>query len=134
MVTSAFYRDLVKEQLPAMKDEQIILEPMRRNTAPCVAYANERIALRDPDAMIVVAPSDHLVMKEAEFHETIRLAMKQAGQRRLPRHAGHRAHAGPTPATATSSSTRAMAPLHPRVKRVTHLHGKAGPRHGLALH
>lgn len=78
VVTSANYRDLVKEQLPAMKDEQVILEPMRRNTAPCVAYANERILKNDPDAVIVVAPSDHLVMKEAEFHDTIRLALKQA--------------------------------------------------------
>lgn len=78
VVTSSIYRDLVKEQLPAMKDDQIILEPMRRNTAPCVAYANERIALKDPDAMIVVAPSDHLVMKEPEFHEIIRLAVEQA--------------------------------------------------------
>lgn len=78
VVTSAAYRDLVKEQLPAMKDAQIILEPMRRNTAPCVAYANERIALRDPKALIIVAPSDHLVMKEDEFNRTLAIALQQA--------------------------------------------------------
>ena len=78
VVTNAQYAAIVKEQLPTLKDAQILAEPSRRNTAPCVAYANHVIAARDPEAVIVVAPSDHLVMKETAFHETLGLAMEQA--------------------------------------------------------
>jgi mannose-1-phosphate guanylyltransferase len=78
VVTSTAYRDLVKEQLPQLMDDQILLEPMRRNTAPCIAYANERILMRDPEAVIVVASSDHLVMEREAFEETIRIAAQQA--------------------------------------------------------
>lgn len=78
VVTNAQYAPIVKEQLPQLKDEQVLLEPSRRNTAPCIAYANHVIAQRDPEARIIVAPSDHLVMKEAEFHDTIRIALQQA--------------------------------------------------------
>lgn len=78
VVTNAQYASLVKEQLPALKDDQILAEPSRRNTAPCVAYANHVIAARDPKALIIVAPSDHLVMKEQAFQETINLALQQA--------------------------------------------------------
>lgn len=78
IVTNAQYAPIVKAQLPALKDAQILCEPSRRNTAPCVAYANHVIASRDPKALIIVAPSDHLVMKEEAFQETIRLALEQA--------------------------------------------------------
>lgn len=78
VVTSTNYRELVKRQLPAMKDEQILLEPSRRNTAPCVAYANQVISARDPKANIIVAPSDHLVMDQREFERIIQLALRQA--------------------------------------------------------
>ena len=78
VVTNAQYAPIVKAQLPQLKDDQILLEPSRRNTAPCVAYANHVIAKRDPEARIIVAPSDHLVMKEGEFHDTVRLALHQA--------------------------------------------------------
>lgn len=78
VVTNAQYAGIVKEQLPALKEEQVLAEPSRRNTAPCVAYASHVIAARDPEAVMVVAPSDHLVMKEQAFHETIALALQQA--------------------------------------------------------
>ena len=78
VVTNAQYARLVKEQLPDLKDAQILAEPSRRNTAPCVAYANHVIAARDPKALIIVAPSDHLVMKDAAFQETVRSALHQA--------------------------------------------------------
>jgi len=78
VVTNAQYAPLVKEQLPALTDAQILAEPSRRNTAPCVAYANHVIARRDPQALVIVAPSDHLVMKEAAFQETVALALEQA--------------------------------------------------------
>ena len=67
IVTNAAYRDLVKEQLKGIDDQQILGEPLRRNTAPCVAYASYKIHSINPDANIVVAPSDHIIMKEPEF-------------------------------------------------------------------
>ncbi|MCB0792293.1 MAG: NTP transferase domain-containing protein [Flavobacteriales bacterium] len=78
VVTNAQYADLVREQLPDIGDHQVLKEPSRRNTAPCVAYANAVIAARDPAARIIVAPSDHLVLKEEEFRTTIRIALDQA--------------------------------------------------------
>lgn len=78
VVTNKQYARLVKEQLPALSDAQILAEPSRRNTAPCVAYANHVIAKRDPKALIIVAPSDHLVMNATAFQETIGLALGQA--------------------------------------------------------
>ncbi|MCB0763282.1 MAG: NTP transferase domain-containing protein [Flavobacteriales bacterium] len=78
VVTNARYTDLVREQLPGLKEHQILPEPDRRNTAPCIAYANHVILERDPQALIVVAPSDHLVLKEEAFQETIRIALHEA--------------------------------------------------------
>ncbi len=79
VVTNAQYAPLVKQQLPQLRHDLILLESERRNTAPCVAYANHVISKRDPDARIIVASSDHLVMKDAEFQNVIRLALEQAG-------------------------------------------------------
>ncbi len=78
VVTNDIYAALVKEQIPAMQDDQIICEPARRNTAPCIAYANFCIQAKDPDANIIVAPSDHLVTKEDAFKATVELALEQA--------------------------------------------------------
>lgn len=78
VVTNDIYARLVKDQIPAMGDDQIITEPARRNTAPCIAYANFRIMAKDPRANIIVAPSDHLVTKEDDFKDTIELALGQA--------------------------------------------------------
>lgn len=77
VVTNSAYRDAVLEQLEGMKPEQVICEPSRRNTAPCIAYANYRIQQLDPDANIIVAPSDHLILKEDAFIETINKAVEQ---------------------------------------------------------
>ena len=78
VVTNTQYAPIVKEQLPDIAEANILTEPLRKNTAPCVAYANHVISKRDPQASIIVAASDHLVMKEGEFHEVIRLALRQA--------------------------------------------------------
>jgi len=78
VVTNAQYAPLVHEQLPQLQREQVLLEPDRRNTAPCIAYANHVIAKRDPQARIIVAPSDHLVMQEEVFRDRIRIALEQA--------------------------------------------------------
>ena len=67
IVTNEIYSDLVREQLPLLNNKQILLEPTRRYTAPCIAYAAYHIKQRNPDANIVVAPSDHLILKENEF-------------------------------------------------------------------
>lgn len=71
IVTSEDYRGLVKQQLPQISDEQVLGEPMRRNTAPCIAYANYKILSKNPEANIVVAPSDHIILKEDNFTEAI---------------------------------------------------------------
>lgn len=72
IVTSVRYKDLVMEQLPQLKKEQVLLEPLRRNTAPCVAYAAYKIKSVNPNANLVVAPSDHLIIKEEEFIRQIK--------------------------------------------------------------
>ena len=71
VVTNKRYADIVKEQLPEMLPENILLEPCRRNTAPCIAYVSWRIKLKDPKANIVVTPSDHLVVNISEFQRVI---------------------------------------------------------------
>lgn len=78
VVTNALYADLVRKQLPALNAGQVLLEPDRRNTAPCIAYANHVIAKRDPAALVITAPSDHLVKDEKEFHARLGLALRQA--------------------------------------------------------
>lgn len=72
IVTNEAYAPLVREQLPDLLPENILLEPARRNTAPCIAWAAYHIAARDPEASMVVAPSDHLVTREREFEDSIR--------------------------------------------------------------
>nr|MBQ5604568.1 mannose-1-phosphate guanylyltransferase [Bacteroidales bacterium] len=67
VVTNQRYNELTLEQLPELKPEQILLEPCRRNTAPCIAYAAHHIHAINPNASMVVAPSDHLILKEEEF-------------------------------------------------------------------
>lgn len=71
IVTSAEYKDITLEQLPEIDESQVLLEPARRNTAPCIAYANFRIQQLNPNAKIIVAPSDHLILNEDEFIKTI---------------------------------------------------------------
>ena len=69
------YKDVVKEQLPDIPDDHILLEPCRRSTAPCIAYASWKIKAKNPKANLVVTPSDHLVMDTREFARVIRSAM-----------------------------------------------------------
>ena len=67
IVTNEQYATLIHEQLPELSVSQILLEPARRNTAPCIAYAAYHIRACNPNANIVVAPSDHLILKEDVF-------------------------------------------------------------------
>lgn len=75
IVTSVAYKELVKQQLEGIKDDRIITEPARRNTAPCICYANFKILSQNADANIIVAASDHLIADEDEFVKTIEKAM-----------------------------------------------------------
>jgi mannose-1-phosphate guanylyltransferase len=77
IVTNAEYRGLVKEQLKGIKNSQMLLEPARRNTAPCVAYAAFRIKAKNPNASMVVAPSDHLILKDKEYVSLINQALSE---------------------------------------------------------
>ena len=72
IVTNQEYVHMVAEHIPGIKSEQILSEPQARNTAPCIAYASYYIRSRDPDAVCVVAPSDHLITNENEFHRIIK--------------------------------------------------------------
>ena len=73
VVTNAAYKHLVLEHLPMLRPDQILCEPARRNTAPCIAYACYRIQSQCEDANIVVTPADHLVTNEVEFQRMIRI-------------------------------------------------------------
>lgn len=75
IVSNQIYKDLILEQLPEIKEQQVLLEPMRRNTAPCIAYAINRIKSITTEANIIVAPSDHLILKESEFIDTIKIGL-----------------------------------------------------------
>ncbi|MCX6213649.1 mannose-1-phosphate guanylyltransferase [Spirosoma sp.] len=75
IVTSSLYKDLCQQQLPQLSDDQVLCEPVARNTAPCIAYACYKIAQKDPEANIVVAPADHIILKEEEFKRTIQTAL-----------------------------------------------------------
>ncbi len=71
VVTNAAYIDLVKEQLPDLQDNQILAEPSRNNTAPCLAFTAFKLQNLNPKASFIVASSDHLIINEAEFLRNI---------------------------------------------------------------
>ena len=75
VVTSEQYAGIVREQLPDIPEENILKEPCRRNTAPCIAYVSWKIKARNPKANVVVTPSDHVVMNVQEFQRVINSAM-----------------------------------------------------------
>lgn len=70
---------LVREQLPDLTEEQLLVEPIHRNTAPCVAWANRRIRFRCPEARVIVSPSDQLVLHEDKFLATVAQAFEFVG-------------------------------------------------------
>ena len=76
VVTNKKYVELVREQLPEIPEENILCEPCRRNTAPCIAYVSWRIMKKDPRANVVVTPSDHIVMNNDEFRRVIAESLK----------------------------------------------------------
>ncbi len=78
IVTNDIYTALVKKQLPGISDGQVLTEPVMRNTAPCIAYGSFKIESLNPDATIVVAPSDHLILDEPAFISAINKSLEVA--------------------------------------------------------
>ncbi len=76
VLTNAKYTSLVKEQLPEVPAANILSEPCRRNTAPCIAYVSWRIKKDNPKANVVVTPSDHIVTNNTEFQRVIKSCLK----------------------------------------------------------
>lgn len=72
IVTNKQYESLVKQHIPELADENILLEPLKRNTAPCIAYSTFKIDTIAPDANVVVAPSDHIITDENKFAKAIK--------------------------------------------------------------
>jgi mannose-1-phosphate guanylyltransferase len=74
ILTNARYNDLVLEQLPQVAQRQVVLEPAMRNTAPCILYASLKIQKENPDALMIVAPSDHWIEDEQAFTNNVQAA------------------------------------------------------------
>lgn len=81
IVTGERYKALVQEQLPLLDESRILMEPFRRNTAPCIAYATQVISRKDPNALIFVAPSDHLILDKPSFLNTVQKAFAAANEK-----------------------------------------------------
>ncbi len=78
VVTNIKYKQLVLEHLPELKEEQILCEPIGRNTAPCIAYAAYTLLKKNPDAEMIVTPSDHMILNEDDFRVIIKECMEFA--------------------------------------------------------
>jgi mannose-1-phosphate guanylyltransferase len=67
--------EIVKKQLPLLPVENILAEPSKKNTAPCIAYISFKLAQKDPEATFIIAPSDHLIIEEANFQKIVEQAL-----------------------------------------------------------
>ena len=76
IVTGDQYADRVREQVPGLLPYQVLSEPLRRNTAPCIAYAAAVISQIDPDATIIVSPADHAIFREEKFISDMQQAVQ----------------------------------------------------------
>lgn len=80
VVTGAAYKEITRQQLPEIPEGNILLEPFGKNTAPCIAYAAYKIAALDPEAAMVVVPSDHLIFDNAVYRDNILQGLAFIGQ------------------------------------------------------
>lgn len=78
IVTSSSFKDIVLEQVPQVLPENILLEPYRRNTAPCIAYSTYKLFQKNPNATVVVSPSDHFISNDILFQSTVEQALAYA--------------------------------------------------------
>jgi mannose-1-phosphate guanylyltransferase len=76
VVTSSEYAGIVKEQLPGMPVENIVAEPSRKNTAPCIAFISFKIMQNNPEATLIIAPADHLILDSQTFEDTCQKAIQ----------------------------------------------------------
>lgn len=83
IVTNASYKELVLEQLPFMNEDQVLLEVVGKNTAPCIAYAAYKIRTKNENANIVIAPSDHIIMKGLEYERRLNIALAESAERNI---------------------------------------------------
>jgi mannose-1-phosphate guanylyltransferase len=81
IITNDIYTNLVKEQLPDLSATQILAEPIMRNTAPCIAYGCHKIHKINPEACVVVAPSDHLILDTEGFVNAINQSLETASEK-----------------------------------------------------
>lgn len=80
VVTAAEYEEMVREQLPDLNQSNLLLEPSRKNTAPCVAYMAFKLRGINPNASLIIAPSDHYIMDDEEFQRVVFEAVRFAEQ------------------------------------------------------
>jgi mannose-1-phosphate guanylyltransferase len=78
VVTNSAYKNLVLEHIPELDESQVLCEPIRRNTAPCIAYAAYTLQKSNPNAKMIVTPSDHLILNEVDFHTIINECLEYA--------------------------------------------------------
>lgn len=83
IVTNKDYKDLVLEQLPDLSPDQVLTEPQRKNTAPCIAYAAAKIHATNPNARLIISPADHLIINQQNFAETIEKSLEAAEKGRI---------------------------------------------------
>jgi mannose-1-phosphate guanylyltransferase len=83
VVTSEEFAGIVQEQLPYLSPDQILREPQRKNTAPCIAYAAYKISKKHPKAKLIVAPADHVILKEEAFKARVNEALEAAKEQVL---------------------------------------------------
>jgi mannose-1-phosphate guanylyltransferase len=76
VATSAEYKDMIKEHLPQVPEKNILVEPCRRNTAPCICYVSWKIKKRNPRANVIITPSDHAIKDEKAFREAVKDCME----------------------------------------------------------
>ncbi len=80
IVTNEKYLNLVKKELPKISEKQILLEPVRKNTAPCIAYVAHKIETIDPNANMVIAPSDHIILNVDVFNKAVKSALSASNK------------------------------------------------------
>ncbi len=80
ILTNSSYAEIVKEQLPLISEDQILKEPERKNTAPCITYAAAKIKELNPEATMIISPADHLIVRENRFTELINTAIARANE------------------------------------------------------
>ncbi len=81
IVTNAKYKELTHQQVPGLSNDQILLEPAKRNTAPCIDYATSKIMKKNKDAVFIISPSDHLIVDEADFQQSVERTLAEVASK-----------------------------------------------------